>query len=105
MVTELALQILRLQSTATVLLVAPSNSATDTLCLRLREAFDSAAGLGQRSAMLRLNDRERTFAEVPDAMYVPTDSCLALDVLILLSVAQPTLLLYRRRSLCGSVGD
>jgi hypothetical protein len=66
MVTELALQILRVQPTATILLVAPSNSATDTLCLRLLKAL----GPGQRPSMLRLNDRERTFAEVPETMSV-----------------------------------
>ncbi|KAF9460457.1 P-loop containing nucleoside triphosphate hydrolase protein [Collybia nuda] len=57
-VTETVLQILRLQPEACILLCAPSNSATDTLVLRLRRFL-------QPNEMLRLNDQNRTFAEVP----------------------------------------
>lgn len=67
MVTELALQILRLQPTATILLVAPSNSATDTLCLRLLHALGVEEGQGQRLSMLRLNDRELLRCQRPCA--------------------------------------
>ncbi|KAG6837047.1 hypothetical protein H0H93_015618 [Arthromyces matolae] len=57
-VVETVLQILRLQPEATILLCAPSNPATDTLVLRLRPFL-------QPQEMLRLNDPNRTFAEVP----------------------------------------
>ncbi|KAG5646161.1 hypothetical protein DXG03_004214 [Asterophora parasitica] len=57
-VVETVLQILRLQPEACILLCAPSNSATDTLVLRLRPFL-------QPHEMLRLNDQNRTFAEVP----------------------------------------
>jgi len=60
-VVEAVLQILRCQPDATVLLAAPSNSAADTLALRLRKTL-------RPPDMLRLNDRERTFAEVPDVL-------------------------------------
>ncbi|KAJ7222278.1 AAA domain-containing protein [Mycena pura] len=43
---------------ACILLCAPSNPATDTLVMRLRSAL-------QPHEMLRLNDPNRTFAEVP----------------------------------------
>lgn len=58
-VVETVLQILRLQPEACILLCAPSNPATDTLVQRLR------THLGPRE-MFRLNDMNRTFAEVPD---------------------------------------
>jgi hypothetical protein len=58
-VVEVVLQILRCQPDATVLLCAPSNSATDTLALRLIKT------LVEPGSLLRLNDKERTFAEVP----------------------------------------
>ncbi|KAG6812687.1 hypothetical protein H0H92_001316 [Tricholoma furcatifolium] len=57
-VVETVLQILRLQPEASILLCAPSNPATDTLVLRLRTFL-------QPHEMLRLNDPNRTFAEVP----------------------------------------
>ncbi|TFK71577.1 P-loop containing nucleoside triphosphate hydrolase protein, partial [Pluteus cervinus] len=55
---EGVLQILRVQKQAAVLLCAPSNPAADTLAMRLRSVL--APG-----DMLRLNDQNRTFAEVP----------------------------------------
>ncbi|KAG6856540.1 hypothetical protein H0H87_003359 [Tephrocybe sp. NHM501043] len=57
-VVETVLQILRIQPEACILLCAPSNPATDTLVLRLRSFL-------QPHEMLRLNDPNRTFAEVP----------------------------------------
>ena len=57
-IVETVLQILRLQPEACVLLCAPSNPATDTLVSRLRGSL-------KPTDMLRLNDRNRTFAEVP----------------------------------------
>ncbi|KAG6908482.1 hypothetical protein DXG01_004485 [Tephrocybe rancida] len=57
-VVETVLQILRIQPEACILLCAPSNPATDTLVLRLRRFL-------QPHEMLRLNDPNRTFAEVP----------------------------------------
>ncbi|KAF8064102.1 P-loop containing nucleoside triphosphate hydrolase protein [Lyophyllum atratum] len=57
-VVETVLQILRIQPEACILLCAPSNPATDTLVLRLRPFL-------QPHEMLRLNDQNRTFAEVP----------------------------------------
>ncbi|KAF5336688.1 hypothetical protein D9758_015674 [Tetrapyrgos nigripes] len=59
-----------LQPEACILLCAPSNPATDTLALRLGK------DLGPHE-MLRLNDENRTFAEVPDGIrqfcYVDND--------------------------------
>ncbi|KAJ7452153.1 P-loop containing nucleoside triphosphate hydrolase protein [Mycena galericulata] len=55
---EAVLQILRFSSESCILLSAPSNSATDTLVMRLRSAL-------QPHELLRLNDPNRTFAEVP----------------------------------------
>jgi hypothetical protein len=52
------LQILRVQPEAFILLCAPSNPATDTLAQRLQPNLTP-------SQMLRLNDQNRTFAEVP----------------------------------------
>lgn len=46
-----------------ILLCAPSNSATDTLALRLAQG-----GLLKPNELLRLNDKDRTFAEVPDSI-------------------------------------
>ncbi|KAF9553859.1 P-loop containing nucleoside triphosphate hydrolase protein [Agrocybe pediades] len=60
-VVESVLQIFRTQPEACILLCAPSNPATDTLALRLQKH------LLQRE-MLRLNDPNRTFAEVPDIL-------------------------------------
>ncbi|EAU87611.2 helicase MOV-10 [Coprinopsis cinerea okayama7 len=69
-VVETVLQILRVQPQACILLCAPSNPATDTLVQRLK------AHLLPRD-MLRLNDQNRTFAEVPDEIrqycYVEND--------------------------------
>lgn len=58
-VVEAVLQILRAQQETVVLLCAPSNPATDTLVLRLSTMLNPRE-------MLRLNDQNRTFAEVPD---------------------------------------
>ncbi|KAJ7503839.1 hypothetical protein B0H11DRAFT_2355676 [Mycena galericulata] len=55
---EAVLQILRFSSESCILLSAPSNSGTDTLVMRLRSAL-------QPHELLRLNDPNRTFAEVP----------------------------------------
>lgn len=57
-VVETVLQILRIQPESCILLCAPSNPATDTLVLRLRPFLPPYE-------MLRLNDQNRTFAEVP----------------------------------------
>ncbi|RDB23524.1 RNA helicase Mov10l1 [Hypsizygus marmoreus] len=57
-VVETVLQVLRIQPESCILLCAPSNPATDTLVLRLRPFL-------QPHEMLRLNDQNRTFAEVP----------------------------------------
>jgi len=65
------LQILRIQPEACILLCAPSNPATDTLVLRLRDNL-------KPNEMLRLNDQNRTFAEVPNKIiqycYIENDS-------------------------------
>ncbi|KAJ7619298.1 P-loop containing nucleoside triphosphate hydrolase protein [Roridomyces roridus] len=55
---ETVLQILRFNPDACILLCAPSNSATDTLVMRLRYTL-------QPFELLRVNDPNRTFAEVP----------------------------------------
>ncbi|KAJ6463413.1 P-loop containing nucleoside triphosphate hydrolase protein [Mycena sanguinolenta] len=55
---EAVLQILRFHSEASIVLCAPSNPATDTLVMRLRSTL-------QPHEMFRLNDPNRTFAEVP----------------------------------------
>lgn len=69
-VVESVLQIFRVQPEACILLCAPSNPATDTLVLRLQQHL-------QQHQMLRLNDPNRTFAEVPDSIkpycYVEND--------------------------------
>lgn len=67
-VVETVLQILRVQEEACILLCAPSNPATDTLVQRLRTHLTP-------SEMFRLNDQNRTFAEVPDeiAQYTYVD--------------------------------
>lgn len=57
-IVEAVLQILRVHEEACILLCTPSNPAADTLVSRLR-------GVLGPSEMLRLNDRNRTFAEVP----------------------------------------
>ena len=57
-VVETVLQILRIQPESCILVCAPSNPATDTLVLRLRPFLPP-------HEMLRLNDQNRTFAEVP----------------------------------------
>lgn len=54
-------QILRTQPEAHILLCAPSNPATDTLAQRLGSSL-------KPGDMLRLNDQNRTFAEVPDSI-------------------------------------
>ncbi|KAF9054183.1 P-loop containing nucleoside triphosphate hydrolase protein [Panaeolus papilionaceus] len=60
-VVEAVLQTLRVQPEACILLCAPSNPATDTLVSRLQPHL-------QQDEMLRLNDPNRTFAEVPSAI-------------------------------------
>ncbi|KAJ7855002.1 P-loop containing nucleoside triphosphate hydrolase protein [Mycena olivaceomarginata] len=55
---EAVLQILRFHPEASIVLCAPSNPATDTLVMRLRSTL-------QPHEMFRLNDPNRTFAEVP----------------------------------------
>ncbi|KAH9477003.1 RNA helicase Mov10l1 [Psilocybe cubensis] len=69
-VVETVLQIFHRQPEACVLLCAPSNPATDTLALRLHKHL-------KQDEMLRLNDPNRTFAEVPDVIkpycYVEND--------------------------------
>ncbi|KAK7055393.1 P-loop containing nucleoside triphosphate hydrolase protein [Favolaschia claudopus] len=55
---EAVLQILRYHPEASIILCAPSNPATDTLVQRLRTTL-------QPHEMFRLNDPNRTFAEVP----------------------------------------
>ncbi|TFK37683.1 P-loop containing nucleoside triphosphate hydrolase protein [Crucibulum laeve] len=57
-IVEMVLQILRVQPEGCILLCAPSNPATDTLVQRLRSVL-------LPKDMLRLNDHNRTFAEVP----------------------------------------
>ncbi|KAJ3868521.1 P-loop containing nucleoside triphosphate hydrolase protein [Lentinula novae-zelandiae] len=66
-VVETVHQILHTQPEAHILLCAPSNSATDTLALRLGSSL-------KPGDMLRLNDQNRTFAEVPDSIHVESDS-------------------------------
>jgi hypothetical protein len=58
-VVEAVLQILWLQPESCILLCAPSNPATDTLAARLRHRM-------KPGEMFRLNDQNRTFAEVPN---------------------------------------
>jgi hypothetical protein len=57
-VVETVLQILRIQPESCILVCAPSNPATDTLAMRLQPFLPP-------HEMLRLNDQNRTFAEVP----------------------------------------
>ncbi|KAF9265127.1 P-loop containing nucleoside triphosphate hydrolase protein [Marasmius fiardii PR-910] len=69
-IVETVHQILRFQPKAHILLCAPSNPATDTLTQRLATVLEPRE-------MLRLNDPNRTFAEIPDAIrpfcYIPND--------------------------------
>ncbi|KAK0463235.1 helicase MOV-10 [Desarmillaria tabescens] len=69
-VVEIVHQILRAKPDAHVLVCAPSNPATDTLAQRLGKVLKPAE-------LLRLNDQNRTFAEVPDSIrqfcYVEND--------------------------------
>lgn len=60
-VVEATLQILLRQPQSTVLLVAPSNTAADTLALRLSDNL-------KQGDMIRINDPSRTFAEVPEML-------------------------------------
>ncbi|KIY70065.1 P-loop containing nucleoside triphosphate hydrolase protein [Cylindrobasidium torrendii FP15055 ss-10] len=60
-VVELVHQILAGNPNAHILVCAPSNSATDTLALRLAKRLS-------RDQLLRLNDPKRTFAEVPGVL-------------------------------------
>lgn len=55
------LQILRVHSTASILVCAPSNPAADTVARRLAKTL-------QPGRMLRLNAPNRTFAEVADEL-------------------------------------
>ncbi|KAF7307812.1 hypothetical protein MKEN_01141300 [Mycena kentingensis (nom. inval.)] len=57
-IVEAVIQILRVHPEACILLCAPSNPATDTLVQRLRSSLSP-------QDMFRLNDPNRTFAEVP----------------------------------------
>ncbi|KAF8804411.1 P-loop containing nucleoside triphosphate hydrolase protein [Phlegmacium glaucopus] len=69
-VAEAVLQIFRAQPEACILVCAPSNPATDTLVERLIVHL-------RQDEMLRLNDQNRTFAEVSDKIkpycYVEND--------------------------------
>lgn len=58
---EATLQIVRNDPDAAILLAAPSNTAADTLALRLAGHFGP-------SEVVRLNDPARTFAEVPERL-------------------------------------
>ncbi|KAK0476087.1 AAA domain-containing protein [Armillaria novae-zelandiae] len=58
---EIVHQILRVQPDAHVLVCAPSNPATDTLADRLGKVL-------KPSELFRLNDQNRTFAEVSDSI-------------------------------------
>ena len=58
---EATLQILDKQPTASVLLCAPSDTAADTLALRLGKHL-------RPGQLLRLNSTTRTFAEVPESL-------------------------------------
>jgi superfamily I DNA/RNA helicase len=60
-VVETVLQILRVQPEACILLCAPSNPATDTLVLRLKNHLTP-------DQMFRLNDQSRNLAGVPNSM-------------------------------------
>ncbi|KXN83986.1 putative RNA helicase SDE3 [Leucoagaricus sp. SymC.cos] len=60
-IVEAVLQILSVQPNACILLCAPSNPATDTLVLRLRNSL-------KPTEMLRLNDQGRTFNQVPSKL-------------------------------------
>lgn len=60
-VVEIVYQILRVQPDAHVLVCAPSNPATDTLAERLGKVL-------KPSELFRLNDQNRTFAEVSDSI-------------------------------------
>ena len=71
-VVEAVLQIFHAQPEACILVCAPSNPATDTLVMRLREHL-------LQHQMLRLNDQNRTFAEVPDKIKPYCRMCLVRD--------------------------
>jgi hypothetical protein len=58
---EAVLQIFRVQPEACILVCAPSNPATDTLAVRMKDRL-------MQNEMLRLNNPHRTFAEVPDSI-------------------------------------
>ncbi|KAJ9108959.1 hypothetical protein QFC21_000282 [Naganishia friedmannii] len=58
---EAVLQINRSQRKSAILVCAPSNSAADTIAIRLAKSLDGAQ-------MLRLQNPTRTFAEVPEAL-------------------------------------
>ena len=79
-VVETVLQLLNLHPHAHILLCAPSNPATDTLVSRL------AKHLAPKE-LLRLNDPNRSFAEVPDelkffcCMFVFPFSCTLITIL------------------------
>jgi hypothetical protein len=74
-VVETVLQILRVRPEACILLCAPSNPATDTLVSRLRDNL-------KPNEMLRLNDQNRTFAEVPNIIiqYCCTSAYIELKI-------------------------
>lgn len=58
---EAVLQILKHDPTASVLVCAPSNAATDTVALRLKAHLST-------DEMLRLQRPTRSFAEVPNEL-------------------------------------
>jgi hypothetical protein len=58
---EAVLQIIRRQPNASVLVCAPSNSAADTIAMRLAKRLNG-------EDMLRLQNPTRTIAEVPDVL-------------------------------------
>jgi hypothetical protein len=76
-VVETVFQILRVQPEACILLCAPSNPATDTLVSRLRSNL-------KPNEMFRLNDQNRTFAEVPNKIiqYCRTSTYFATEDLL-----------------------
>lgn len=74
-IVETVLQILAVQPDACILLCAPSNPATDTLLLRLRNSL-------KPSEMLRLNDHGRPFNHVPSKLLQFCCTCLFILLLI-----------------------
>jgi hypothetical protein len=69
-IVETVLQILAIQPEACILLCAPSNPATDTLVLRLRNSL-------KPSEMFRLNDHGRPINQVPSKLLQFCCTCLS----------------------------